>query len=435
MQNKRMYSYIPDIIPQKTSGLLVSLMVIGILLLFVQIAEAVPSEKLSAAFPLVSEVTPGLSIHEQPASKIAGECNSQYCALLYRWDGYLSEDTHEGYLECSIWLYSLDNAFSAQNLVSSESFLSWMKEPGTDQYSDYSGLPGSVWFIDTYQTSDTHYRIKERIAFWIDPHTYGEVEVLGETSPATQSEIESLVPSEAVRLSNLVYGRLTGIEQPTTDFSSTGSQNDMTSPDVAQIEQVKQTLQSPGLSTEELIQRYEVWKEVAIQKRDEYSAELQTIREDIETISLPDLQVQLKNLDAAIRKEEDELAGLDEKYNEEIQLVTAGVPSDTPPGAEIFDDQSLSSYTSQNLDAGSIMDTASGYREVKAIYESLRQNLKYWIEYHTQKKDEVEAQIKRKEILQKRYDELQDYVNTIDLLILDIDSELKKIQTTSAGPT
>lgn len=206
-------------------------------------------------------------------------------------------------------------------------------------------------------------------------------------------------------------------------------------PDTSPIEQVIQSVQYPGLSVEEQIQRYETWKEIAATKRDEYSNELQTIREEIDTISVPDLQVQLKNLDSSIRKDEDELAGLEEKYDEAIQSVTAGVPSDKPPGAEIFGDQSLSSYTSNTFDAGSIMDTASGYREVKEIYDSLRQNLEYWIDYHTQKKNEVNEKIERKKELQKRYDDLQKNVNTIDLLILDIDYELNNIQTTTAGPS
>jgi len=110
-------------------------------------------------------------------------------------------------------------------MTTAEVWKEWIKGR-VEPYTDYPKLPDSVWYREIGTPSETTYNINEEIAFWIDPHTYIEVEVSSHVkswskydelgcSPSVaerKSKMEALVDSEALRIARLVRKNLVGDE-------------------------------------------------------------------------------------------------------------------------------------------------------------------------------------------------------------------------------
>ncbi len=205
------------------------------------IATAVSPEILEAALPTAADSTPGLDMHNPPGITSRSD-DPQYFFLVYGWDGYFRFtcqkksgriDSNPGdWFKCSIRSHSIDNAASAQTLATAEVWKDWIKGR-VEPYTDYPGLSDSVWYRVTRTPSDTNYQVEEEIAFWVDPHTYIEVEVNGNVNswslydeygctPSVaerKSRMDALVSSEAYRIARLVRNKLPASTPiPTRDY-------------------------------------------------------------------------------------------------------------------------------------------------------------------------------------------------------------------------
>lgn len=198
----------------------------------VPFVTAVSPGTLEAALPTAADVTSGLDMKNPPEITSQSD-DPQFFFLIYDWDGYIRFacaqksgriDSNPGdWIQCRISAYSIDNAASAETLTNADVWREWIKGR-VEPYTDYSTLPDSVWYRETRSPSETNYQVEEEIAFWIDPHTYIEVNVNSHVSswslydelgctPSVgerKSTMEALVDSEADRIAHLVRKNLVG---------------------------------------------------------------------------------------------------------------------------------------------------------------------------------------------------------------------------------
>jgi hypothetical protein len=380
---------------------------------------------LPEALPQSEEVTPGLDITDPWAlTDQSGGYQSLYTTA--RWAGYIPiscppmnkkvADVAGDYLKVSasvIYQNVSDPIFE-----SADSYRGWSlsRDTGSIPFSRYPG--GTIVQRTEPLDSSSQTTIHTSIRGWVDQHTEFRVNTEGSVkkwildeencTPSyveRKQKMEILVPEEAIRVSDLVYHRLTG----TGDKNQTGTgpvamtpepsptpvptldPTPVPSPDAPPASVI---IEDPGVVLDEYREYQDHARELRTLLNDEY----QEIASEIEDTSVSRLHAEASDLDARIISGKNEFSKL------------------TVLEEEIGD---------ANISAPWGILTSDSYHDLKIAEEEL-------IEYYTLKRDTIQDKLDRYESQQERYHLVEEYLGVIDVFLMQIGSEIKRLEKMGA---